>query len=160
MSMLTELIHDPNDLLRLEPEELGALLLQDMNASGGVRFSYNDHLTELSLHRSDAQILGALVEAWHWLEKEGLLVRDPTQPIGTTYRVVSRRGQKLRHAADIESYRKAKALPWDLVHGSIREKVWSTFLRGDHDTAVFQAFKEVEVAVHDACLPATSTALT
>lgn len=36
------------------------------------------------------------------------------------------------------------------LHPVIAQKVWATFLRGDYDTAVFQAFKEVEVAVRTA----------
>jgi len=36
------------------------------------------------------------------------------------------------------------------LHPVIAQKVWSAFLRGEYDTAVFQAFKEVEVAVRNA----------
>jgi uncharacterized protein (TIGR02391 family) len=32
----------------------------------------------------------------------------------------------------------------------IAQKVWTLFIRGEYDTAVFQAFKEVEVAVRGA----------
>jgi uncharacterized protein (TIGR02391 family) len=32
----------------------------------------------------------------------------------------------------------------------IAQKVWSAFIRGEYDTAVFQAFKEIEVAVRTA----------
>jgi hypothetical protein len=35
------------------------------------------------------------------------------------------------------------------LHPSNTTRVNATFLRGDYDTAVFQAFKEVEVAVRD-----------
>ncbi len=42
-------------------------------------------------------------------------------------------------------------LPVELLHPDIRDKVSGLYLRGDYDTAVFQAFKEVEVAVRDAC---------
>ena len=38
-------------------------------------------------------------------------------------------------------------LPVELLQPTLAEKVWPQFLRGDHDVAVFQAFKEVEVAV-------------
>jgi uncharacterized protein (TIGR02391 family) len=41
-------------------------------------------------------------------------------------------------------------LPKEQLHPLIATKVWATFLRGDYDTAVFQAFKEVEVAVRTA----------
>ncbi|MCH8296371.1 hypothetical protein IH992_35270 [Candidatus Poribacteria bacterium] len=52
--------------------------------------------------------------------------------------------------ASPEAYRKANLLPRRLLHPVIAQKVWSLFLRGDYDTAVFQAFKEVEIAVRDA----------
>ena len=41
-------------------------------------------------------------------------------------------------------------LPSDLLQPALDRKVRHLFLRGDHDTAVFQAFKEVEVAVRKA----------
>ena len=42
-------------------------------------------------------------------------------------------------------------LPRDRLHGAFIDRLWATFLSGDYDTAVFQAFKEVEVAVRTAC---------
>ena len=38
-------------------------------------------------------------------------------------------------------------LPKQLLHPTIAQKVWASFLRGDYDTAVFQSFKEIEVRV-------------
>jgi uncharacterized protein (TIGR02391 family) len=37
-----------------------------------------------------------------------------------------------------------------LLHKKIAETAWPTFIRGKHDTAVFEAFKQVEVAVRAA----------
>ena len=44
----------------------------------------------------------------------------------------------------------AIALPKDLLHPTLVPKTWPIFLSGDYDTAVFQAFKEVEIAVRHA----------
>jgi hypothetical protein len=52
--------------------------------------------------------------------------------------------------ADFAAYRKADRLPKDRLHPLIAGKVYPAFLRGDHDTAVFQAFRGVEIAVHAA----------
>jgi uncharacterized protein (TIGR02391 family) len=38
-----------------------------------------------------------------------------------------------------------------LVHPEILEKSHAAFMRGDHDIAVFTAFKAIEVAVRTAC---------
>ncbi len=47
-------------------------------------------------------------------------------------------------------YRQVNLLPHHQLHPRIVQKVWASFLRGDYDTAVFQAFKEVEVRVREA----------
>lgn len=48
------------------------------------------------------------------------------------------------------AYRQAAILPTGLVHAEILRESESAFLRGDHDIAVFAAFKAVEVAVRTA----------
>jgi len=53
----------------------------------------------------------------------------------------------MKAASDLEAYRYASLLPRQLLHPAIAGKVVPLFIRGDYDTAVFQAFKEVEVAV-------------
>ena len=51
----------------------------------------------------------------------------------------------------MEAYRKGGVLPTQLLQPKLAEKVHHLFVRGDHDTAVFQAFKSLEVAVREAC---------
>jgi uncharacterized protein (TIGR02391 family) len=63
---------------------------------------------------------------------------------------VTRRGEQITNASDLEAYRRADILPKRILHPVIAQKVWSPFIRGDYDTAVFQAFKEVEVRVRKA----------
>jgi uncharacterized protein (TIGR02391 family) len=51
---------------------------------------------------------------------------------------------------DFATYRKAGLLPIGQLHPHIAARVYPAFMRGEYDTAVFQAFREVEVAVRDA----------
>ena len=93
------------------------------------------------------------MEAWQWLEREGFVAPRPTDlsrerslSMATTY-FVTRRGQTIETPEALEVYRKANLLPQRQLHPIIAQKVWATFLRGDYDIAVFQGFKEVEIAV-------------
>jgi uncharacterized protein (TIGR02391 family) len=56
----------------------------------------------------------------------------------------------MKSAADVAAYRKANLLPKALLHPAIATKTHAAFLRGEYDTAVFQAFREVEIAVRQA----------
>jgi uncharacterized protein (TIGR02391 family) len=86
-----------------------------------------------------------LLEAWSWLESEGFLVRE-TDTVGASF-FLTRRGKAIKSWTDFNAFRKGQLLPRHQIHPSIAAKVYPTFLRGDYDTAIFQAYREVEVAV-------------
>lgn len=92
----------------------------------------------------------AIIEAWVWLEGQGLLIPDlgPYNEPNMSARRVSRRGHQL--AADPQGGLSARLLPKDILHPAIREDVWGLFHRGKYDTAVFEAMKAVEIAVRTA----------
>jgi uncharacterized protein (TIGR02391 family) len=82
------------------------------------------------------------------LIREGLLIPRPDGDSPDQY-VFSRKGD-VNTRADVEAYRNRAKYPKELLHPRIREKAWPLYLKGDYDTAVFQAFKETEVAVREA----------
>lgn len=96
-----------------------------------------------------AAIEKAILEAWPRLVQAGL-VAEEHNPAGPREYFVTRRGRSISSIEEFQRFREASILPKDLLHPLIAEKCWLTFVRGDHDTAVFQAFKEVEVAVRAA----------
>ena len=151
------LIPDGEALLELEPEALAGVLLEyliqsasDTEQSGnlsrnnfGIRHvvaDYPDHLQGV-IHK-------ALMEAWSWLEREVMIAQAPGQDPGWVF--VTRRGHMAANREGVEAYRRSSLLPRAQLHAVISAKVSSAFLRGEYETAVFQAFKEVEVAVREA----------
>lgn len=166
---MIELIHaipDVDVLLALEPEELGAKLLflvrtrLDDPGRTGTKFHPGNATSELWVtghsdrqqyprHRQE-QVELALMEAWSWLEAQGLLIPEPGINGRNGFRVLSRRARKFANEADFANYAVARMLPRDSLHPSIRQTVWQAFMRGEFDVAVFQAMKAVEVAVRDA----------
>jgi uncharacterized protein (TIGR02391 family) len=60
---------------------------------------------------------------------------------------ITRRGKRLAESQDTSAYKRAGLFPKQFLHPVIAQKVWSAFIRGEYDTAVFQAFKQVEVSV-------------
>lgn len=90
-----------------------------------------------------------LAEAWTWLEREGLIAPVPN-PANTARLVyITRKGRRFPHRSDYQTYLNARLLPERLIHPRLLDKIYSTFLRGDYDTAVFQSFKELEVAIRE-----------
>ena len=149
------LVPDATALLALEPEELAGVLMEYLNTLPAseqqhlnrYNFSLSHTVREYPEDQQD-DLRQALMEAWVWLEREGLLVPRPGSD--GEWVVISRRGRQLRTRDEVHSYRHANRLPRDQLHPRIAQKVWASFLRGDYDTAVFQSFKEVEVRVRDA----------
>lgn len=157
MPGLPELIPDCDVFLTLEPEELGGFLLRVMNTPGTGHLTITHLMNELfQLHNSPfpanrrEAVFRALAEAWGWLEAQGLIVWSDEANGRNGYRVPSRRGKRLVDADSVARYLKGTVLPKDFLHPRFVETVWLLYLGGKYDTAIFQAFKEVEVAVRKA----------
>lgn len=155
MQSIHSLISDHKILLELEPEELAGIILEHLNSNGTKKrgmFSRSNLTSGAALkdypRENESEIRYALTEAWVWLENQGLIAPEPLQNGGWFF--ITRRGHKLENRTAVETYRKANLLPKELLHPVMINKVWSLFLRSSYDTAVFQAFKEVEVTVREA----------
>ena len=176
-SDLLESLQNADYLLSLEPEELAGPLLVYLNGNQniypeqlvsytGVFEKYDQFSPRISENKQremrqkyprerDNDILCALMEAWQWLERESLVAPKPLfdreiRGGGGIPYFVTRRGKSIETPGDLASYRKANLLSKHQLHPIIAQKVWAPFLRGDYDTAVFQGFKEVEIAVREA----------
>jgi len=153
---LKSMLHDASSVLALEPEELGGVLLEHFNSmTTQEQFQLNRHnflmSQEVRGYGPDPQDSLACVfaEAWAWLERECLITLKPNAGGSYGY-FITRRGQKLIDRNACEAYRRASMLPRSLLHPRIESRVYPSFLRGAYDTAVFEALREVEVAVREA----------
>jgi uncharacterized protein (TIGR02391 family) len=154
-------ISDPNVLLALEPEELGAKMLFLLRArSDAAMFSPSNLRGELwsqsysgrpqypPQRRKEIDL--AIAEAFSWLEAQGLFVPAEGMNGQHGFRHLSRRAQRFQSDLDFKSFTAARRLPKEVLHPRISDVVWQAFIRGQYDVAVFQAMKAVEVAVRDA----------
>lgn len=176
MYELSAIIPDVNDLLALEPEELGAKLLFLMRRRVEDRtnpFNNNGLLScgNMQSEPFDRHPLGnfspypdwareqfqlAFAEAWSWLEAQGLIVPASGMNGSHGWRVLSRRARKFEDETAVARFATARMLPKEILNPRIATTVWSAFMRGEYDVAAFQAMKGVEVAVREgAAMPQT-----
>lgn len=155
MTTLSDLIPDVDSVLSLEPEELAGVALELLNSGDPNKasrlhpssFTSQDTIGNYPPAKRE-QIEFALTEGWHWLVQEGLIAPKPGDTFG--WHFITRRGKKIKNREGLAKYRNSVLLPRKILHPLIAKVCWSSFLRGDYDTAVFQAFKELEVAIRDA----------
>ncbi len=153
--MATSLHHlvrqEPEALLALEPEELAGHVLRWL-VKDEDRPNNSPQAREVFLGQfrsASVDVRKVLTEAWVWLEREGCIAPHPDH-LGSTWVFVTRRGKRLAESGDTLDYKRANLLPKEFLHPVIAQRVWSAFIRGEYDSAVFEAFKQVEVAVRDA----------
>ncbi|MGX8011378.1 TIGR02391 family protein [Mesorhizobium sp. ORM8.1] len=159
MKELIQAIPDVEVLLALEPEELGGKLLFVLRSRGGQL--HRDNLLnefQTPFHYSGVpqypqnqlgHVDAAITEAWAWLEAQGLLVPASGMNGSSGWRRLSRRAQRFASEAEFARYAVSRRLPKEYLHLRIADRVWSAFVRGEFDGAVFQAMKGVEVYVRE-----------
>jgi uncharacterized protein (TIGR02391 family) len=141
--------------LQLEPEELAVPLLEclclmeeDRGHSGPNihNFMLPGNLLDYAGNHYK-EFIKVATEAWMWLLHEGLIARHPEQ--GDDWVFVTRRGKKFRSLGDAKKFKAANMLPHDTLDPILTSKVRPPFLRGDYDSAIFEAFKEVEIRIRN-----------
>ena len=153
--LLDELLQDQNRLTAMEVEELAVYVLD--------RFQNSKYEESISLgniindarhsHRVAPAVEQALTEAAWWLVNEGFIVEYSSQ---RGWYFISRRGRRALQSADPVAFRNARLLPQEFLHPVVAQKAAALYARGDYETAVFAAFKEVGIAVREAArLPAS-----
>lgn len=153
MSSIYELIPDHELLLSLEPEELAGVVLEYLHSlpESDSQLSFQNfsasHTVAEYPSEHQKEITKALREAWMWLQNEGFII--PTPGFYPEMVSITRQGLRVRNATDLEAYRRANLLPKQLLHPAIATEVWLSFSRGNYESAVLLAFKEVEVAVRE-----------
>lgn len=155
MATLFEILPDADAVFSLEPEELAGLALElinsaSKNAQSRLHPTSFTNPETLGAFNSDIRDQVALVmaEGWHWLVQEGLIAPRPGDTFG--WHFITRRGKKISNRTELSAYVNAVILPRKLLHPAIAKACWSAFLRGDYDTSVFQAYKELEIKIREA----------
>ncbi|MHB1186726.1 TIGR02391 family protein [Thiobacillus sp.] len=159
MATLISLISDIEVLLALAPEELAEVVLRLAQEHGHNNLI---HLQSIASHihgspgandgypqnrRKDAEL--ALAEAWNWLSMQGLLIPEPGSNGNNGWMLLSRRAQTVLANNTFKTYARSVGFPKALLHPSIADEVWLDIVRGDLETAVFKAFRAVEIAVRE-----------
>jgi uncharacterized protein (TIGR02391 family) len=142
-------------LLALEPEELAGYFLEFLQRED--RYNKPFHPSQFSVRSSEFEsyphdkrdaIRQSIMLAIVYLVREGLLA--PTYEPGSGFLELSPRARRITSRTEFEAFRKAHLLPQELLHPSLRTRVVGDFLRGEYDSAVFEAFKTLEVSVREA----------
>lgn len=168
MPPIHQLIPNGEDLLALEPEELAPVLLAYIvSGSGSAPGTHQNPISRGNVFTQGAspgngyppeyrdRVNEALMAAWVWLEREGLLLPAIGQH-DRNWVFVSERGRKLVTKENFDAYRHSLLFPRKALHPTISSGTFALFIRGKYDTVVFEAFRAVEVAVRQAgTFPAT-----
>jgi len=140
----------PEEVFEMEPEELAPFILRYLQNKPNInRYNFSlisdRELTEKIGVGQLEKYAECLMEGWMYLEREGFVAPKPGQTGDWAF--VTRKGKKVIEAQDFQAYRKGYLLPSEGLDPILVQTAKQSFIKGDYDTAVFQAFKEVEVRV-------------
>lgn len=160
MPRFTEIVRDANQVLELEPEDLAGVVIEVILSR--ERGATDPVIPQQIVHPREMEDAGyprekwrevehAIAEAWQWLITEGLLMPAPGQGLNHGWFTLTRRGRRLKTRADVMAYSEASSLSRKLMHPVLVADAWPNFVRGAYDSAVFEAYIQVEIAVRTAC---------
>ena len=151
MKSLATIIPDVKTLLALEAPELAGALLEVMVGQGQAN-AFSLHRGNFTMENNAVVYGGYPPEHTREIarrEASGMITTQPGNASADVF-FVTRLGQRAGTAAGLREFRKALELPKESLHPAIADRCFGHFVRGLFDTAVFEAYKALEVAIREA----------
>lgn len=149
------------DLSSLTPQLLTSLpvdrraitILRTVAAGAEGEYSGNRESIRLNLEQyfwggTSRPAARAYEEAFDWIERHGLVARDPTQTGPDWFFVTDAGWEVIKSDAGLAAVRAAARLDVDL-HPLIAERVRSQYLLGEYEAAALLAMRQVEIRVRE-----------
>lgn len=152
---LKELIPNADEFIKMPPAQLAEYLLLDALRTS-PRFLAVELADYVAMHYSvtqTVQVKEAAMEALAWLMSEALVIPDfeRTTTGSGWYRLSPRARKATANQKDVQALiRLRQILPKAFLHAKVTEHAVPIYLSGSYDTAVAEAFKQVEVVIRDA----------
>jgi len=150
-----------NSLSQLAPEETAYFLLDWLCEIEDMRRSpnkYNDTLQgNFTNYLGNPQntslydeVGKKIMEAWNYLERLGLVAQKPGE-VSLQWYYVTERGRSVRDKEAFHKFQRTEIFKLDHFDSVLAQKVFPLLIRGDYETAITVAYKELEVRIRDAC---------
>lgn len=160
--MLDELVaraSSPEELLGLSTTQLDELLLSCIAGRANnadpiaAKFVYEDEIVGLypvgigGTFQQRQAVDNALMESWQRLQSGGLIMQAPGQ--APRMMTLSAKGRIAADGINFEEIAVRQMLRWEMLHAELQGAVYENFASGNYDTAVRDAFVQVEIAVRE-----------
>ncbi|TZF85239.1 TIGR02391 family protein [Cognatilysobacter lacus] len=157
MTSLRSLVPNAETVLSLHPSELAGYVLEALLAAGQMqaqlwhRGNFCRHAAGEFVDQhgnSNYAVATACSAAWSWLEANGFICPNPLQ--SNDWYQPTRRASEVSDRVGLRQVVHNQQLPAEFLHPTLLVNAHPLFLQSRFDTAVFEAFKELEVAIRTA----------
>lgn len=159
MATLIQLVPDAQTLVDLQPSELGGYLLEVLTGPnspaqhGMVHLGNYVNRIEVEYdyrgrRELQQELANSISAAWNWLKVNGLLCSDTGA--NPAFDRVTNLGRQVADANGVRGMLSEELLPSAFLHPTLLRDARPLFMQGRFDTAVFEAFKALEVTTRAA----------
>jgi uncharacterized protein (TIGR02391 family) len=157
MTPLRTLIPDSAAVIAMHSADLAGYVLEVLMSAGQMeRGVWNRRNFCMQVSREytppgqsqDMDVGVACSTAWSWLESNGFICRHPEQD--NDWFLPTPRGKAVRDHQALRQFISNEQLPEAFLHAELLVNVRPLFLQSRFETAVFEAFKSLEVAIRAA----------
>jgi len=156
MSSLRKLIPEATHVVEMPTAELAGYVLEALLSEGTsgsnwhcTNFCKNVDREYAEPGRPSSQDVGiSCSSALGWLQANGFICQHPEHDLG--WLIATAKGRNLRDHKQLHALVSGELLPESFLHPDLLENARPLFLQGRFETAVFEAFKTLEVAIRTA----------